>query len=82
MSLVQGCHSLEANADVGCLVIWTGWNFQNILGLCCNWGHEKVDSAFVVVPVEVDFDIFAASVIDRDIIMFFEDVDEVVGIVT
>ena len=46
------------------------------------WGHGKVDFAFVVVPVEVDLDIFAAGVINRDIIIFFQGVNEVVGIVT
>ena len=40
-----------------------------------------MDFAFVVVPVKVDLDIFASGVIDRDIIMFFECVDEVIGIV-
>ncbi len=44
-------------------------------------GHGKVDFAFVIVPVEVDFYIFAASVINRDIVIFIEGVDEVVGIV-
>ncbi len=43
-------------------------------------GHGKVDFAFDLVPVEADLDIFAAGVIDRDIIVFFEGVDEVVGI--
>ena len=33
-------------------------------------GHGEVDFAFVVVPVEVDLDIFLAGVIDRDIISF------------
>ena len=45
------------------------------------WGDGKVDFAFVVVPVEVDLDIFAAGVMNRDIIMFFEGVNEVVGII-
>ena len=50
-------------------------------GLVGKWGHGKVDFAFAVVPVKVDLDIFAVGVINRDIIMFFEGVDEVVGIV-
>ena len=54
---------------------------KHLRSLWQNDGHGKVDFAFVVVPVEVDLDIFAASVIDRDIIIFFEGVDEVVGIV-
>ena len=44
-------------------------------------GHGKVDFAFVVVPVEVDLDIFASSVIYGDVIMFFECVDEVICVV-
>ena len=44
-------------------------------------GHREVDFAFVIVPIEVDLDIFAASVINRDIIMFLEGVNEVIGIV-
>mgnify|MGYP006173479443 CR=1 FL=1 len=50
-------------------------------GFVAKWGHGKVDFAFVVVSAEVDLDIFAAGVIDRDIIMFFEGVNEVVGII-
>ena len=50
-------------------------------GFVAKQGHEEVDFAFVVVLVEVDLDIFAAGVIDRDIIIFFEGVNEVVGIV-
>ena len=34
------------------------------------WGYGEVDFAFVVVPIKVDLDIFAAGVINRDIIMF------------
>ena len=44
-------------------------------------GHRKVDFAFVIVPVEVDLDIFVAGVINRDIIVFFKGVEEVVGII-
>ena len=40
-----------------------------------------MDFAFVVVPVKVDFDIFTASVVDRDVVVFLEGVNEVVGIV-
>ena len=40
-----------------------------------------MDLAFVVVPIKVDLDIFAFVVINRDIIMFFEGVNEVVCIV-
>ena len=40
-----------------------------------------MDFAFVVVPIKVDFDIFAASVVNRDIVVFFEGVNEVVGVV-
>ena len=41
-----------------------------------------MDFAFVVVPVKVDLDIFAASVVNRDIIVFLEGVNEMVGIIT
>ena len=44
-------------------------------------GHGEVDFAFVVVPIKVDLDIFVAGVIDRDIIMYFKGVNEVIGIV-
>ena len=40
-----------------------------------------MDFTFVVVPIKVDFDIFTSGVIDRDVIMFFESVDEVIGII-
>ena len=58
-----------------------GGIFKTFEGFVAKRGHGKVDFVFVVVPEEVDLDIFAAGVIDRDIIMFFEGVDEVVGIV-
>ena len=58
-----------------------GGIFKTFEGFVAKQGHGKVDFAFVVVPVEVDLDIFAASVINRDIIIFFEGVNEVVGIV-
>ena len=44
-------------------------------------GQREVNFAFVVVPIEVDRDIFTAGVINRDIVMFFEGVNEVIGIV-
>ena len=64
-------------------VVQHGWGgiFKTFEGFVVKRGREKVDFAFVVVPVKVDLDIFAASVIDRDIIIFFEGVNEVVGIV-
>ncbi len=40
-----------------------------------------MDFTVVVIPIEVDLDIFAAGVINRDIIIFFEGVNEVVGII-
>ena len=58
-----------------------GGIFKMFEGFVMKWGHGKVDFTFVVVPVKVDLDIFAAGVIDRDIMMFFEGVDEVVGFV-
>ncbi len=45
--------------------------FKTFEGFVAKRVHGKVDFAFVVVPVKVDHDIFVASVIDRDIIMFF-----------
>ena len=39
-----------------------------------------MDFAFDVVPMKVDFDIFAASVVDRDIVVFLE-VNQVFGII-
>ena len=39
-------------------------------GLVVKWGHGEMDFAFAVVPVKVDLDIFSASVIKRDIIIF------------
>ena len=58
-----------------------GGIFKTFEGFVTKQDHGKVDFAFVVVPVEVNFDIFASGVIDGDIIMFFEGVNEVVGIV-
>ena len=58
-----------------------GGIFKTFEGFVVKRGHGKVDFAFVVIPVEVDLDIFAAGVIGRDIIMFFEGVNEVVGLV-
>ncbi len=55
--------------------------FKPFEGFFVKRGHGKVNFAFVIVPVEVDLDIFVAGVINRDIIMFFEGVDEVVGII-
>ena len=55
--------------------------FKMFEGFVTRCGHGKVDFAFAVVPVEVDLDIFADGVINRDIIMFFEGVNEVVGII-
>ena len=55
--------------------------FKMFEGFVMKRGHGKVDFALVVVPVEVDLDIFEAGVIDRDIIIFFEGVNEVVSIV-
>ena len=43
--------------------------------------HGEADFPFVVVPIEVDLDMFVAGVIDRDILMFFEGVNEVIGII-
>ncbi len=40
-----------------------------------------MDLAFVVVPIKVDLEIFAASVVDRDIVVFLEGVNEVVGVI-
>ena len=57
---------------------WSGI-VKTFEGLVAKWGHGKVDFAFVIVPIDVDLDIFAGSVID--IIVFFEGVNEVIGIV-
>ena len=43
-------------------------------------GHGKVDFAIVVAPIKVDLDVFVAGVIDRDIGVFFEGLNEVIGI--
>ena len=58
-----------------------GGIFKLFEGFVVEWGHGKVDFAFVIVPVKIDLDIFVVSVIDRDIVMFFEDVDDMVGII-
>ncbi len=55
-----------------------GGSFKTFEGFVVKRGHGKVDFAFVVIPVEVDLDIFAACVINRDNIIFFEGVNEVV----
>ena len=48
-----------------------GGIFKTFESFVAKWGHGKVDFTFVIVPVKVNLDIFAAGVIDRDIIMFF-----------
>ena len=58
-----------------------GGNVEAFESSVMKQGHGEVDFAFVVVPIKVDLDIFAAGVIDRDVIMFFEGVNEVIGIV-
>ncbi len=64
-------------------VLRYGWSgiFKMFEGFVAKRDHGKVDFAFVIVPVEVDLVIFAAGVIDRDIVLFFEGVNEVFDIV-
>ena len=47
-----------------------GGIFKMFEGFVVKMGHGKVDLTFVVVPVEVSLNIFVASVIYRDIIVF------------
>ena len=68
--------------------MWTvlqyGWDgiSKTFEGFVVKQGNGNRDFAIVIVPIEVDLDIFEAGVINRDIIVFFEGVNKVVGIVT
>ncbi len=74
-------------------IVWRRMQMQDVLrhgrsgivkmfdGPCHKMGPWKGGLCLCFSPVKVDLDIFAACVINRDNIMFFEGVNEVVGLV-
>lgn len=51
-------------------------------GLFVEGSHGKMYLAIVIVPVKIGFILFFSSVVHKDIVVAFESVDEMVGIIT
>ena len=64
--------------DVDVLVS-RGYSIAELLEcFVAGWLHGEVDFAIVVVPVEVDLNVFCSCDVCRDILVAFESVDQVV----
>ena len=64
-------------------VLLYGWGdiVKMFKGFFAKKGHGKVNFAIFVVPVKIDFDVFASCVINRDTVVFFECVNEMIDII-